>query len=99
MTEPGEWLDCECPECGAWFTVGERWCPSCGAGSRWADEEEPVDRMLDELLDELESAQVETEWEEVEGPVVPPAKVEVVEPGVLPEKKRSLGSRLRSLFK
>ena len=97
IAEPGEWLDCECPECGAWFTVGERMCPSCGTGSRWADEE-PVDRMLDELLDELEAAQVETEWEEIEAPVVPRRKVRVVVSEEPPVRKRSLGSRLRSLF-
>ena len=29
MTALDEWLDCECPECGTWFPVGERWWMKC----------------------------------------------------------------------
>ena len=93
----GEWLDCECPECGTWFPVGARRCPGCGAESKWANEDgETIDDVLDELIGEMETDG--PDWEAIEGP--PASREDVPEEEVVeqPGKGGLLGRKLRSLF-
>ncbi len=95
----GEWLDCECQECGTWFPVDARRCPGCGATSKWANEGgETIDDIQDELIGEVGTAG--PVWGEIEGP--PPV------PGDVPEEEEAversgkgglLGRKLRSFFK
>lgn len=91
----GEWLDCECPECGTWFPVGERRCPGCGATSI-CTEDKPLDEMLDELIDEMELDG--PEWVEIEAPPDVQEGTPEAGPGEPGGWKAWFGGKLRSFF-
>ncbi len=97
MTALGEWLDCQCPECGSWFPVVEISCPNCGAGSTCLGcVERPVDEEVDALLDEMETEG--SEWVGIEGPPALHEEAPGVEPQDPPRRGSSIARKLRSLF-
>jgi hypothetical protein len=88
--ELDDWLDCECPECGRWFPLGERRCPSCGAVSTCTGgDDNAVDKVPDEPTDRMVADG--DVWVEIED-------VREEEPRRPTETKSSIGRKLRSLF-
>ena len=46
-------LEYECTECGTYFPVGTKKCPSCGTEFDWeGDEGETIDEILEEVAPE-----------------------------------------------
>jgi hypothetical protein len=88
MTAIGEWVDYECPECGTWFPVDERRCPTCCTKSIWKmDQDELIDEIVDELMEESES------------PPESPEDIEEEEAAERPGKGTLMRRKLRSMFK